>query len=834
MSPPPVLLQRLREAAEIEHALGLQYLYAAYSLKPRYAALFGAPRPGSTSLMGIALEEMHHLRLVNDILMDLGEPPHLRIHRFPIAGRAYPFPFELEPLSLTSLAKYVYAEAPAGAFTRTEKDASVALEALVAECLRMPAIQLVNVSSLYTEIIEIIDQNFGSEHPLKPVWLDALTRIKDEGEEGHFTFFCSLLTGSHPDLGAPSIWQDPSADAYPSFAFVRNPRADDDPTLTGTSRALGQIGNRLYWAVLLMLGASYDQRGANELHLRSVDLMVDGLMPVAQALAGKEIGLPFEPLTASADDEALKEGDARLRYAAVALDEATAHVSNLDDHALGWNLRDVIAAARASVRFVATESSKRRALSDDMTFVVGAGPAGIAAALALVKRGEKVTLVEQDEVVGGKAWSRRASPDDRASEHGIHGWWPSYVNFDRMLKDADVNLDDAFRVAEGAGLVTPSGKVVAVNRVPFPLPSPLHLAIYVLRLPFIGLREALSAVRFMVHAVAFDHERDYRRYDDESFSKLLLRLGVAETVRSHLLGPFAVGFDYARPEDVSASSVLSALQFYTLPDQNRIVPRWPRGLPNDVVFAPLLAAFERAGGVVVRGAEVERFVIEGGRIAGLVLKDRLAPERRRACVHEISQADIPADGVLETHAGPAGPVIVARVGDRVRAWSARCPHRGDRVEWQSCVLRCRGHSSEFNARGELVRGPATAGLESLEVQAGAETVRIIAPPHRRQLRCRQAVLALDVRRAKAVLDATQDVPEALRGILAKLRATSVVVIRLWFASGVSVPPHETIVMPASQLGDVFFNVSRITPGLENEGFVVELHSTDARAALVDR
>jgi hypothetical protein len=55
------LVRLLREAAEVEHALMVQYLYAAFSVKPNYAELVGYGAPGTNNLLGVAIQEMQHL-----------------------------------------------------------------------------------------------------------------------------------------------------------------------------------------------------------------------------------------------------------------------------------------------------------------------------------------------------------------------------------------------------------------------------------------------------------------------------------------------------------------------------------------------------------------------------------------------------------------------------------------------------------------------------------------------------------------------------------------------------------------------------------------------------
>ncbi|MBI3345745.1 MAG: ferritin-like protein [Burkholderiales bacterium] len=100
--------------AEIEHCLMVQYLYAAYSLggpqvPPGYGELV---REWQEVILGIAKEEMGHLMSVQNVLRLIGAPLHLERDDYPWDTPFYPFPFMLEPLTLDSLAKYVYAESP--------------------------------------------------------------------------------------------------------------------------------------------------------------------------------------------------------------------------------------------------------------------------------------------------------------------------------------------------------------------------------------------------------------------------------------------------------------------------------------------------------------------------------------------------------------------------------------------------------------------------------------------------------------------------------------------------------------------------------------------------
>jgi hypothetical protein len=111
----------LESAAEVEHALMVQYLYAAYSLKdvsevadPVLKLALDMTRADSWPrvLFDIAREEMGHLMSVENLLLLVGLAPNLEREDFPPRKDIYPFKLHLERLSQRSLAKYVVAESP--------------------------------------------------------------------------------------------------------------------------------------------------------------------------------------------------------------------------------------------------------------------------------------------------------------------------------------------------------------------------------------------------------------------------------------------------------------------------------------------------------------------------------------------------------------------------------------------------------------------------------------------------------------------------------------------------------------------------------------------------
>jgi hypothetical protein len=111
----------LAEAAQVEHLIMCQYLYASFSLK-------AGPEDGLTAeqaaavgrwrdvLTGIAIEEMLHLALVFNVMTAIGAAPPLSRPNFPRSSDDLPgsVQFRLLPFGTDSLTHFLYLERPEG------------------------------------------------------------------------------------------------------------------------------------------------------------------------------------------------------------------------------------------------------------------------------------------------------------------------------------------------------------------------------------------------------------------------------------------------------------------------------------------------------------------------------------------------------------------------------------------------------------------------------------------------------------------------------------------------------------------------------------------------
>jgi len=114
------LTYALQEAAELEHGLLIQYLFAALSLKKHLdEGISGEQqeiiRKWEGQILTVAREEMVHLGLVCNMLSAIGAAPHFSRPNFPQeAEKYYPFSFTLSRFSDESLYRFIRFELPKG------------------------------------------------------------------------------------------------------------------------------------------------------------------------------------------------------------------------------------------------------------------------------------------------------------------------------------------------------------------------------------------------------------------------------------------------------------------------------------------------------------------------------------------------------------------------------------------------------------------------------------------------------------------------------------------------------------------------------------------------
>jgi len=161
--------------------------------------------------------------------------------------------------------------------------------------------------------------------------------------------------------------------------------------------------------------------------------------------------------------------------------------------------------------------------------VVGAGWAGLAAAVTLAEQGVPVTVFEASRSLGGRA--RRVSVDGVDLDNGQHVLIGAYRETLRLMRKVGavpdkllVRLPLELRYADGFHLRAPR------------LPYPLNLLAALLRAKGLGLAQSFSALRFMASL----RIRNFRVEPDRSVARLLDGHGQSGSLRTHVCEPLCV------------------------------------------------------------------------------------------------------------------------------------------------------------------------------------------------------------------------------------------------------------------------------------------------------
>src|SRR5262245_41986056 len=115
------LIYMLCEAAELEHGIMCQYLFAAFSLKQSTDEgltedELAAANRWRKQVLHVATQEMLHLALVQNLLTAIGGPPHLVRPNLPLPAAHYPAGVQLAllPFGERALRHFMFLERPEG------------------------------------------------------------------------------------------------------------------------------------------------------------------------------------------------------------------------------------------------------------------------------------------------------------------------------------------------------------------------------------------------------------------------------------------------------------------------------------------------------------------------------------------------------------------------------------------------------------------------------------------------------------------------------------------------------------------------------------------------
>jgi hypothetical protein len=376
------LIYMICEAAELEHGLMCEYLFAAFSLKDRADEgvsedQLAAIERWRSTVLGVAAQEMLHLALTANMLTALGASPHLSRPNLPQPARHYPASVRLAllPFGEQALRHFMYLERPEGTDLDDAEGLAAVDEAvpIMNEEEIVPRLQdFATVGHLYRSIesgFSHLVEKFGPDRvfigppqaqitqanfawpQLVPVTdlasaTVAIESIVEQGEgprgdwrQAHFGRFRDVL-----DEFLALSQADPAFEpARPVVAATVRPGERDPGGLLITdplTAKVADLSNVVYEVLLQMLYrllSRIDESDSETATLAdaAVGLMLDGVEPLGKLLTTLPVGPGTPGMTAGAPFELFYEPDYLLphrRAAWLMMSERLAEAAALGAH----------------------------------------------------------------------------------------------------------------------------------------------------------------------------------------------------------------------------------------------------------------------------------------------------------------------------------------------------------------------------------------------------------------------------------------------------------------------------------------------------------------------
>jgi squalene-associated FAD-dependent desaturase len=298
--------------------------------------------------------------------------------------------------------------------------------------------------------------------------------------------------------------------------------------------------------------------------------------------------------------------------------------------------------------------------------VVGAGFAGLSAAVRLARRGARVLVVEERRRLGGRA-SAFADPETGEvvdnGQHALFGCYHETFAFLREIgTEGDVRLEERLDLE----IVDRSGQRSRLSSAS--LPPPLHLVGGLLRWPALGWSDKIAALRagLALRGLAGSH-RDRAGRDQQTVTQWLGAHGQTPRLSEVLWEPLAVAALNQSPDVAAAGPFVEVLARMFNGSRRDAAIGLPMK-PLDQLYAePARRWLEDAGHQLRIGAPA-RLLVEGARAVGVEIDGE-----RTVAGHVVSSvpwfafpafaASVPALADLSASAGAmrASPIVTVNL-----------------------------------------------------------------------------------------------------------------------------------------------------------------------------
>lgn len=253
-------------------------------------------------------------------------------------------------------------------------------------------------------------------------------------------------------------------------------------------------------------------------------------------------------------------------------------------------------------------------MHDVDVIIIGAGLAGLSAAVEVSRNKKRVLVLEGRSIVGGRtsSWIEKGMH----VESGFHRFLGFFEALPKLLETVGVDVDDIVHWEDEIEIRLPDSKPSAVFGLS-PLHKPLKsLSSMMFNNEFISPLEKTKIAAFFAHGFV-DLKKEPTKLDKETVYSYAKKYDIAEETIQRVLVPVTEGLFFLDIHRYGAFNLFSLFAPY-LPKLHKTRVGAFTGGMTEVMMNPMKTYVEQHGGLVQTNATVSDLIIEDGRVLGVV------------------------------------------------------------------------------------------------------------------------------------------------------------------------------------------------------------------------
>lgn len=201
--------------------------------------------------------------------------------------------------------------------------------------------------------------------------------------------------------------------------------------------------------------------------------------------------------------------------------------------------------------------------------IIGAGLAGVSAAIYLSERNFNVTVFERDSFIGGKVGSWPVKFEDNYQtnvEHGFHAFFRQYYNLRNLLNKIDayknlMPIDDYLIMTKDLGDY--SFKEIKT--------TPIENILSMRKAGIYSFKDIMKNPKFskLIALLNYDKEKTYEKFDEVSFKEFAEEVNLPPQMIL-MFTTFSRAF-FAEPQYISMAELIKSFHFYFLSNNHGLI-----------------------------------------------------------------------------------------------------------------------------------------------------------------------------------------------------------------------------------------------------------------------